>query len=84
MKDEIVRVLKNSDGALSIYDIKDELELEEVSELEELSTALRELEDDCVIYHSNKDKYMLKANNLYSKLKKSTYLRCPNQLVRSG
>ena len=63
MKDEIVRVLKNSDGALSIYDIKDELELEEVSELEELSTALRELEDDCVIYHSNKDKYMLLENS---------------------
>ena len=63
MKDEIVRVLKNSDGALSIYDIKDELELEEVSELEELSTALRELEDDCIIYHSNKDKYMLLENS---------------------
>ena len=55
--------MKNSDGALSIYDIKDELELEEVSKLEELSTNLRELEDDCIIYHSNKDKYMLLENS---------------------
>ncbi len=63
MKEEIIRVLKKSDGALSIYDIKDELELNEVSELEELSTILRELEDECIIYHSNKDKYMLLENS---------------------
>lgn len=63
MKDEIVRVLKNRDGALSIYDIKDELELEEVSELEELSKYLRELEEEFIIYHSNKDKYMLLENS---------------------
>ena len=63
MKDEIIRVLKNSDRALSIYDIKDKLELEAINELEKLSTALRELEDDCVIYHSNKDKYMLLENS---------------------
>ena len=63
MKDEIIRVLKNSDRALSIYDIKDKLELEAINELEKLSTALRELGDDCVIYHSNKDKYMLLENS---------------------
>ena len=63
MKDEIINVLKNSDKALTIYDIKDLLNLEEVSDLTTLSESLRELEDDAIIYHSNKDKYLLLENS---------------------
>ena len=59
MKDKIVGILKDSDKALTIYDLEDKLHLLEVDELQELQTCLSELEKDAVIYHSNKDKYMM-------------------------
>ena len=59
MKDKIVGILKNSDKALTIYDLEDKLHLLDVDELQELQTCLSELEKDAVIYHSNKDKYMM-------------------------
>ena len=59
MKDKIVGILKDSDKALTIYDLEDKLHLLDVDELQELQTCLSELEKDVVIYHSNKDKYMM-------------------------
>lgn len=59
MKDKIVGILKDSDKALTIYDLEDKLHLLDVEELQELQTCLSELEKDAVIYHSNKDKYMM-------------------------
>ena len=59
MKDKIVGILKDSDKALTIYDLEDKLHLLDVDELQELQTCLSELEKDAVIYHSNKDKYMM-------------------------
>lgn len=59
MKDKIVGILKDSDKALIIYDLEDKLHLLDVDELQELQTCLSELEKDAVIYHSNKDKYMM-------------------------
>ena len=59
MKDKIVGFLINSDKALTIYDLEDKLHLLDVDELQELQTCLSELEKDAVIYHSNKDKYMM-------------------------
>lgn len=59
MKDKIVGILKNSDKALTIYDLEDKLHLLDVDELQELQICLSELEKDAVIYHSNKDKYMM-------------------------
>ena len=59
MKDKIVGILKDSDKALTIYDLEDKLHLLDVDELQELQTCLLELEKDAVIYHSNKDKYMM-------------------------
>ena len=59
MKDKIVDILKDSDKALTIYDLEDKLHLLDVDELQELQTCLSELEKDAVIYHSNKDKYMM-------------------------
>ena len=59
MKDKIVGILKNTDKALTIYDLEDKLHLLDVDELQELQTCLSELEKDAVIYHSNKDKYMM-------------------------
>ena len=59
MKDKIVGILKDSDKALTIYDLEDKLHLLDVDELQDLQTCLSELEKDAVIYHSNKDKYMM-------------------------
>ena len=63
MKDKIVGILKDSDKALTIYDLEDKLHLLDVDELQELQTCLSELEKDAVIYHSNKDKYMMLADS---------------------
>ena len=63
MRDKMINVLKNSDRALDIYELKDKLNLNTVDELKELSDELRKLEDDVIIYHSNKDKYMMLENS---------------------
>ncbi len=59
MRDNIIDILQSSDKALSIYDIQDKLGLKTVDEVRNLSQALRALEEDVVVYHSNKDKYMM-------------------------
>ena len=59
MRDNIIEVLKNSDKALSIYELQDLLNLKTVDEVKELGELLRSLEEEVVIYHSNKDRYML-------------------------
>ena len=48
MREDILRILKHSDGALSIYDIQHELNIENVDQVKELSDTLRELEDEKV------------------------------------
>ena len=59
MRNNIIDILQNSDKALSIYDIQDKLGLKTVEEVRNLGEQLRKLEDDVVVYHSNKDKYMM-------------------------
>ena len=59
MRDNIIDVLKNSDKALTIYELQERLNLQEVSEIKELSDELRKLEDEVVIYCSNKGRYMM-------------------------
>ena len=59
MRDDILNVLSNSNGAMDIYELKDALQIEKVKDIQELEEELRKLSDECVVYHSNKDKYML-------------------------
>jgi len=59
MKDRILEVLKNTSKALTISELDISLGLATVEETVEFSDALRALEEDYVIYHSNKDRYML-------------------------
>lgn len=59
MKERIIGVLKENDKALSIYEIQDRLGLKTVDEISELGDELRKLENDVIVYHSNKDKYMM-------------------------
>ena len=59
MKDDILNILKNSDRALDIYELQDMLHINDVNQAKELSDELRKLEDEVVVYHSNKNKYMM-------------------------
>lgn len=59
MRDNIINVLKNADKALDIYELQDLLEITTVEDTEELSKELRKLEEEALVYHSHKDKYMM-------------------------
>ena len=59
MRDDILNVLHNSNGAMDIYNLKDALEIEKVEDIKKLEDELRQLSEECIVYHSNKDKYML-------------------------
>lgn len=59
MRDDILNILKNSDKALDIYELHDMLHINTVEGAKELSDELRKLTDEVVVYHSNKDKYMM-------------------------
>lgn len=59
MRDAILNILKNSDKALDIYELHDMLHINTVEGAKELSDELRKLTDEVVVYHSNKDKYMM-------------------------
>lgn len=63
IKDKILEILQNSNKALTIFEISDLLELNTADDIRALSIALNELEKDTIIYHSNKDKYMLLENS---------------------
>jgi len=47
----------------NVYEIQDKLGLNTVDEVRQLSLELKDLEDSFVVYHSNKDKYMLLENS---------------------
>ncbi|MDD2469967.1 MAG: ribonuclease R [Bacilli bacterium] len=59
MEQTILDVLKNSKTPLTIYEINDLLGLTSVDELRELQEVLGKLEDNCDIYRSKKDRYIL-------------------------
>ena len=59
MKDDILNILKNSDKALDVYEIQNALGVNDASKTGEFLKDLHDLEDETVIYHTKKDKYML-------------------------
>ena len=63
MKDNIINILKNNDKPLDAIEIKDALDLNNDKDLEELLKVLFELEEENIIYHTKKDKYMLIENS---------------------
>lgn len=63
VKDDIINVLKNSDKALDVYELQHSLGIKTVEDTIKLVKTLKELEDEVVIYHSNKDKYLLLENS---------------------
>ena len=69
MRDDILNILKNTDKALDIYELQNLLGIHSVDDTKLLSEELINLEKEVLIYHSNKDKYMLLEN---SHLRKGT------------
>lgn len=63
MREKILNILKNSDKALTVYEIQDILGISTVEETEEVIKELYQLEEEVLIYHSNKDKYMMLENS---------------------
>ena len=63
MRDDILNVLTNSDRALDIYELQDYLGIDTVEGTQALLEELQKMEDEVLIYHSNKDKYMLLKNS---------------------
>ena len=63
MKDNIINILKNSDKALDVFEIEDALGIKDVEKTKDLLKELHDLEEETIVYHSNKDKYMLLENS---------------------
>ncbi len=59
MEEKILEILRKSGKALSIEELDSCLELNTIEETREFSDALRKLEVEYKVYHSNKDRYML-------------------------
>ncbi len=63
MRDNIINILENTEGAIDIYELQNAMGITTVEELEEMNEELRKLEDEVIIYRSNKDKYMMLENS---------------------
>ena len=63
MRDNLLNIMRNSDKALDIYELQSLLGINNVEDIKLMSEELRKMEDDAIIYHSNKDKYMLLENS---------------------
>ena len=63
MRDNIINVLRNCDKAVDIYQLQDLLGINSVEDTTLLGEELRKLEDEVIIYRSNKDKYMMLENS---------------------
>jgi len=63
LREDIISVLNNSEKAIDIFELQDELNIKSVEETKQLAEELEKLEDEVVIYHTNKDKYMLLENS---------------------
>jgi len=59
MNEKVVEILKNSKKALNIFELQDGLKITNVEDIKQLQKCLDDLEKKTIIYHSNKDRYML-------------------------
>ena len=59
MKEQVLTILKEANKALSLVEIDNLLNLKTKEEFCELQDIMKELEDDTIVYHTNKDKYIL-------------------------
>ena len=80
MEDNILEILKNSDKALSVYELEDKLDINDADGLKELLKVLNNLEDELKVYRTNKNNYMLFNN---SHLKIGTFLGNKKSLLQA-
>ena len=67
MREQIIEILKQEKKALSVTEINDALAYKTVDEFKELLKELNRMEDELLLYRTNKDNYML-FNNSHLKL----------------
>lgn len=63
MREQILQILNHTDKALSVHEINDMMGYKSAEEFKELLKTMNELEDEFIIYHTNKDKFMLFNNS---------------------
>ena len=63
MRDKIINVLKISYRALSAIELQSRLNIETVEDVRKMLDILKELEESSIVYHSNKDRYMLLSDS---------------------
>ena len=54
LREDIISVLNNSEKAIDIFELQDALNIKTVEETKQLAEELEKLEDEVVIYHTNK------------------------------
>ncbi len=59
MEDKVLEILKEEGKAISIFELEEKLGTKDTLSLEELTKILYHMEEDALIYHTNKDKYMI-------------------------
>lgn len=63
MREQVLQILKNTERALTIHEINDIMGYKSTDDFKSLLKVINELEDEFVIYHTNKDKFMLFNNS---------------------
>ena len=62
MRDQILQIVNNEDKALSVEEMLDRMSLSSVEEFKDLLKELNAMEDELLIYRTNKNKYMKFSN----------------------
>ena len=63
VRDNILNILQNTDGAIDISDLQSAIGIETTEDLMKLNDELAKLEEEVIIYHTNKGKYMMLENS---------------------
>ena len=67
MRDIVIKILKELKIALTMEELDNELGLKTVEEYQDLVDVVKELVEEGIIYHTNKNKYMLMEDSPYRK-----------------
>ena len=63
MEDEVLELLNNSNKSLDLYEIKNQLNIENIDDIKELVKTLNKLEEDLKICYTKKNKYLILKNS---------------------
>ncbi len=67
MREKIIKLLKEEKKAYNLEDIDNQLGLTTIEEYQSLQEEVKEMEEEGILYHTNKDKYMLMEDSPYRK-----------------